>query len=142
MENIELKILKDKCLLFNRFLIERAGMHAPLFDETNNLLEKAYQEKNIKVLKDADSDINEQVKHMPLSLALELKKNFKEKLNIDFNVVEKVRIKTIEKILKKGEISSPEEYELLYNRVDEIYADPKKVDEIKRLNELLAAYHK
>ena len=142
MKNIELKILKDKCLLFNQFLINRAGVPAQLLEETNKLLEKAYQEKNIKALKAADSDNNEQVRHMPLQLALELKKLFKEKLNIDFDVVDKVRIKTIEKILKKGKISKPEEYELLLNRVDEIYADPNKTDEVKRLNELLAAYHK
>ncbi|MES2654047.1 MAG: hypothetical protein V4620_00560 [Bacteroidota bacterium] len=142
MENNKLKQIKDKCELFNQFLIDRTGMPAQLFKETNKLLEKAYKEQDSKVLRAADNDINEQIKHMPILLALELKSILKEKLNIDFEIVDKLQIKAIEKVVKRGKINKPEEYELLLNRVEEIYTDLSLKDEVKQLNELLAAYVK
>ena len=66
----------------------------------------------------------------------------KEKLGIDFEVVDKLRLKAIEKLLKKGKVRTPEEYELLQNRAEEIYADPNMIEELTRINLLLAAYHK
>jgi TRAP-type mannitol/chloroaromatic compound transport system substrate-binding protein len=142
MENTQLKALKEKCQLFNQFMIEKAGMPAQLFEETNRLLEKAYDEKNIKILKAADADNNEQVKHMPLPLALELKSFLKQKLNIDFDVIDNLRIEAIEKVLQRGKIVNSQEYELLLNRVDEIYTDNSKKEDVKKINELLATYHK
>lgn len=143
---MELKTLRDKCILFNQFMAEKGGLPPQLaeaYKESNKLIESAYMEGKIKPLKSMSADIDDQViRHMPLSMAQELKNLFKEKLNIDYDVVDKARMQAIEKLLKKGKISKPDEYELLLNRVDEIYADPNKADEVKRLNELLAAYHK
>lgn len=140
MENKQLKKIKDKCQLFNQFLIDRAGMPAHLFEETNRLLEKAYHEKDLKVLKAADRDNYEQIRHMPPSLALEFKKRLKEILNIDFDIIDKIYSKNISKILKKGKIANAEEYNLILNYIDEIYVDSNKSDEVNRLNEFLKAY--
>ena len=146
IKTMELKILRDKCILFNQFMSEKGGLPPQLakaYLESNKLIELAYLEGKIKPLKSMSADIDDQViKHMPLYMAQELKSLFKEKLNIDYDVVDKARMKVIVKLLKKGKITKPDEYELLFNRVDEIYADPSKADEVKRLNELLAAYHK
>ncbi|MCC5915845.1 MAG: hypothetical protein JJU02_00820 [Cryomorphaceae bacterium] len=144
-KSMELKVLKDKCLLFNQFMAEKGALPAQLaeaYKESNKLIESAYMEGKIKPLKSMSADIDNQViRHMPLSMAQELKNLFKEKLNIDYDVVDKVRMKVIEKLLKKGKISNPDEYELLLNRVDEIYLDPNRETEVKRLNELLAEYY-
>lgn len=143
---MELKTLRDKCLLFNQFMSEKGGLPPQLaeaYKESNKLIESAYLEGKKKPLKSMSADIDDQViRHMPLSMAQELKNLFKEKLNIDYDVVDNARLKVIEKLLKKGKISKPDEYELLLNRVDEIYADTNREDEVKRINELLAAYHK
>ena len=48
--------------------------------------------------------------------------------------------KTIDNILKRGKISNREEYEVVINRVDEIFADPTNAEELKSLNELLTIY--
>lgn len=140
MEDLELKKIIEKSRLFNQFLIDRVGMPAQLFEETDRQMEKAYAEKNIKALKAADDSINEEVKHLSLKHALEIKKILKERLGIDFEVVEKLRLKTIDKILKRGKIKTPEEYELLNNRVDEILADPSKSEEMAKIDKMLSNY--
>lgn len=146
MENTTLKTLRDKCLLFNQFMIDTGAIPKELigaYQEASKLIETAYQEGKMKPLKAASNDIDDQViRHMPLSMAMELKKLFKEKLNIDFEAVDKARLKAIQKILKKRKISTGEEYELVLNRVDEIYAVGDKTDEVKQLNELLTAFDK
>lgn len=146
MKNIELKALRDKCLLFNQFMIE--GGYVPnelveAFKESRLLIEASYKDGKIKPLKSMSNDIDNQVlRHMPLSMALKLKAFFKEKLDVNFEAVDKARIKIIEKILKKGKISNPEEYGLVLSRIDEIYSEPSKSEETKHLNELLLAFDK
>lgn len=146
MRTMELETLRDKCLLFNQFIIEKGHFPkelAEVFKETNRLIEVAYKEGNLKSLKAMSNDIDNQViKQMPLSMALELKIFFRQKLGIDFEAVNKARLKAIDKIRKKGKISNSSEYELLLERVDEIYADAEKLGELERLNELLAAFDK
>lgn len=142
----ELRIIRDKCLLFNHFMIESGLIPKELigaYQESNQLIEVAYQEGKAKILKGASADIYDQViRHMPLSMAVEVKKLFKEKLKIDFAIVKKDRLKAIEKILKTGKISTEEEFELVVNRIDEIYSDPGRKDEIKLLNKILASFER
>lgn len=45
-------------------------------------------------------------------------------------------------VVKKGKISNASEYELLLTRVEEIYSDESKKEEVEKLNMLLADYHK
>lgn len=146
METNNLEILKNKCLLFNQFMRRYGGFPVELsaaFDESDKLIEKAYQEKDLKPLKAMSRDIDNQVlKHMPLTMAIKLKELFKEELNINFDAVEKAILKSIDKIVKKGKISNASEYELLLNRVEEIYSDESKKEEVEKLNMLLADYHK
>lgn len=146
MKNIELKALRDKCLLFNQFMIEGGYFPnelAAAFKDSNLLIEASYKDGKIRPLKSMSNDIDNQVlRHMPLSMALRLKAFFKDKLGIDFEAVNKARLQAIDKILKKGKISSPGEYELLIERVDEVYTDAEKSGELECLNELLAAFDK
>ncbi|SMC74898.1 hypothetical protein [Pedobacter africanus] len=76
---------------------------------------------------------------MPLSTVLELKTYFAQ-FNVDFEAVDRARLKAIDKIVKKGKISGNSEYELLINRVDDIYNDPKRAGELDILNDLLLAF--
>lgn len=137
MENIEL--LKNKILLFNDFLVEKLGMPREFFIETNNLIEMAYQEKNVKVLKSGDKEIYLQLKEMPLQMQLELKELFKRKLNLDLDVLQKLFDKNIEKIIKRGKILNDDEYRILLDRMDNLTA-VKTEDEIKKINDLLIDY--
>jgi hypothetical protein len=111
--------------------------------ETYRSVENAYQDEKMKPLKVMSLDIDDQViNHMPLTMAIEFKNLMKEKFQINYNTVDKDRIKAIKKILKKEKISNHEEYELIMNRIDEIFSDTTKAKELKSLNELLVNYEK
>jgi len=77
---------------------------------------------------------------MPLVIAVEFKNLIKEKLKIDYADVEKAYLRVIERILKNEKISSSQEYELVTNRIDEIFTDHTRAGELKILNGLLTAY--
>jgi len=135
MEDIE--ILRNKILLFNEFLVERLGIPSEFFIETNDLIEKAYQEKNMKVLKSGDKEIYLQLKEMPLEMKLELKELFKEKLDLD--ILEKLFDKNIEKIIKRGIILNDDEYRILVDKMDNLI-EIKSETEIQKINTLLSEY--
>ena len=142
---MELEQLRDKCLLFNQFMIEGGYFPDELaegFKNSNTLIETFYKEGKIKPLKSMSNNIDSQaLKHMPISMALKLKAFFKEKLDVNFEAVEKLRIKMIEKILKKGKISDAEEYRLVLSRIDEIYSEPDKSEELGLLNDVAIRMH-
>jgi hypothetical protein len=142
MKNEDFTLLRDKCLLFVQFLLEKNTIPQELIPSYKDMINKintAYQEKKVKPLKAMSTDIDDQVmRHMPLATALDFKNVLKEKLKIDYDIFEKKRKKIIEKIIRKRKIANREEYELIINRLDEIFADSDKADELKALNELLA----
>ena len=135
MENIEQ--LKTKFLLFNDFLIKRLKFSDNFFN--NELLNKAVQEKNIKVLKSGNIEINLLVKEMSLEMQLELKDLFKDKLDLDLDIFQKLFDKNIEKIIKRGKISNDDEYRLLLDRMDNL-TEVKTKEDIKKINNLLIDY--
>ena len=136
MENVEL--LKNKILLFYEFLI-KLGLPKDFFTEAIELVHKAYQEKNIKVLKAGDSDMYLYIKEMSLQNQLELREVFKENLNIDLNILQKQFDKNIEKIIKRGKISNDDEYRFLLDRMDNL-TEVKTKEDIKKINNLLIDY--
>ncbi len=139
MESIEL--LKNKLFLFNNFLIERLGMPSEFFTETNQLIEKAYNEKNIKVLKSGEKEIYLQLKEMSPQNQLELKELFKQKLNIDISFQEELFDQSIGEILKRGKINSDEEYLILMDKMDNL-KEIKTNNQIRKINKLLLEYQK
>lgn len=141
-----IRLLRDKCLLYNKFIIDKGGLPAALVQivmESDKVIETAYLKNDIKRLKAMSADIDDEVlRQMSLSMAQEIRRLFLDKLNIDYDEEGSARTKIIEDIFKKGNISTPDEYELLLNRIDEIYADPSKAEEVQRINDILAAYHR
>jgi hypothetical protein len=97
--------------------------------------------KKIKSLRDFSADIDDQVlRHMPLAIAVEFKNLIKEKLKIDYADVEKAYSRVIERILKNEKISNSQEYELVVSRIDEIFTDHTRAEELKKLNKLLTEF--
>jgi tRNA C32,U32 (ribose-2'-O)-methylase TrmJ len=77
---------------------------------------------------------------MPLAIAVEFKNLIKEKLKIDYADVEKAYSRVIERILKNEKIANSQEYELVVNRIDEIFTDHTRAEELKTLNQLLTEF--
>ncbi len=137
MEKFEL--LKNKILLFYDFLINNSDMPKEFFTEAIELVNIAYNEKNMKVLKSGDSDMYMNIKEMPLKMQLQLKEIFKEKLDLDLDILQKLFDKNIEKIIKRGKILNDDEYRILLDKMDNL-TEAKTEDEIKKINALLIDY--
>jgi len=140
----ELELLKDKCVFYTQFVLQKLSFSPESIqglEETYRLILEAYQAKEIKPLRAFSADIDDQVlRHMPLAIALEFRNLIREKLKIDYEDVEKAYVRVIERILKNEKISTGQEYELVANRIDEIFTDHKKAEELKILNNLLTEY--
>ena len=140
----ELELLKDKCIFYTQFVIQKLSSSPESIqglEETYRFIQEAYQLKRIKPLRAFSADIDDQVlRHMPLAIAVEFKNLIKEKLKIDYADVEKAYSRVIERILKNEKISNSQEYELVVNRIDEIFTDHKRAEELKTLNKLLTEF--
>ena len=144
MNDSELELLKDKCLFYTQFVIQKLSASPDSIkgmEETYRLVQKAYQMKRVKPLKAISADIDDQVlRYMPLPIALEFKNLIKERLKIDYAEVEEAYLQVIQRILKREKIANDQEYELSVNRIDEIFYDTSKTEELKILNNLVAEY--
>jgi len=144
MKNPELELLRDKCLFYTQFLIQRLTDFPELIkglEETHRWVEETYGKEKIKPLKAMSAEIdNVVIHHMPLTMAIEFRNSIKEKLRIHYELVDQAHITVIARILKNKKISNLEEYVLISNRVDEIFADAEKTEELKKLNKLLGDY--
>ena len=140
----ELELLKDKCVFYTQFVIQKLSSSPESIqglEETYRFIQEAYQMKKIKPLRAFSADIDDQVlRHMPLAIAVEFKNLIKEKLKIDYEDVEKAFTRVIDRILKNEKISNNQEYELVVNRIDEIFTDHTRSEELKTLNKLLTAF--
>ena len=140
----ELELLKDKCIFYTQFVIQKLSSSPESIrglEETYRFIQEAYQMKKIKPLRAFSADIDDQVlRHMPLAIAVEFKNLIKEKLKINYEDVEKAYSRVIERILKNEKLSNSQEYELVANRIDEIFTDHKRAEELKMLNKLLTEF--
>src|SRR4029078_11608775 len=140
----ELELLKDKCVFYTQFVLQKLSSSPESIqglEETYRLILEAYEMKRLNPLRAFSADIDDQVlRHMPLAIAVEFKNLIKEKLRIDYADVEKAYIKVIERILKNEKISDRQEYELVVSRIDEIFTDHTRAEELKKLNKLLTEF--
>ncbi|WP_293916359.1 MULTISPECIES: hypothetical protein [unclassified Sphingobacterium] len=145
-KEVELKFLRDKCILFNQFMIKEGGIPSQLvsfFEDSNKLIESAYLEGKMKPLKSMNADIDNQImKHMPFPMAKKIKILFDERLGINYDLVSLDQKKSISAVIKRQKILTRYEYELLLERVDDICGDVNQEEELSKLNLLLAAYEK
>ena len=100
----------------------------------------AFNKKRLGELKKVTAELYGFCRELPKEDKAILKQKVKDELGIDID--EEKRIAKIERILKRGTINSGKEYELLLQRVEEIYDDESKSAVVDKLNELLADYHK
>ena len=144
MKNAELELLKEKCIFYTQFLMQRLSAFPELIkglEETYRWVEQTYEDEKIKPLQEMSAEIDDLViRHMPLSMAIEFKNLIREKLRVNYDLVEKAHNKIITQIMRKKKISSKEEYKLIATRIDEIFADLSKSKELKKMSQLLAAF--
>lgn len=65
----------------------------------------------------------------------------RQEFGFDLNDFSNRNNRSIQNILKKGVIRNEEEYRLVFDKVEEIYADDSQEQLVNQLNELLSAFH-
>ena len=137
----ELTHIKEWCLTIIEFLISHNQATSTSRNMFVDVINDAFQKQNLKGLRYVYNDINEWAKGILQSDLEELNMLLQNKFGEDLNKQMHRDLIKIAKILKKGNVSNEDEYRLLLSRVDEIFEDDNKKDEIENLNKLLADYH-
>ena len=141
----EYLFLRDWILEITRFLYniavkENEELASYFLSEFTGRTEIAYNRRNLRGLKCIFNDINDDANDLD-----EINKNsLNEILNGKFGFgLEYFNGKTLSKIksiTKRGRIENVDEYRLVSERVERIYADDKKKEELDALNSLLADF--
>jgi len=136
----ELFHTKDWCLTILDFIISR-NKHLPELNIFVELINNAYDEQNLRGMRYVIKDINEWAKGMPQSDFVDLNTILQDKFGEDLIISANRDFSKVNQVIRKGKISSDDEYRLLLSRVDEIYNDKSKQNEVSILNKLLARFH-
>jgi hypothetical protein len=140
MEDTE--YFKNRFYVFYDYVSKTQGS-VFLMEQTKEILERAYEKKDIKQLKGINKELDVWLREMfRPDEKEELSRLLQEKFGEDTKQVDLKRIEKINKIVKRGKINNKNEYELLLQRVEEIYSDDSKNEEVTELNKLLADFHK
>ena len=86
-------------------------------------------------------DINEYVLMLEQPLLHLLNLKLRQEFGFDLNDFSNRNNRRIQNILKRGVIRNEEEYRLVSDMVEEIYADDSQEQLVNQLNELLSAFH-
>ena len=137
----ELVYLKEQSLTILNFMIKKNG-EMPMFDEFKKVIHETFEKKNIKGLNYLNKDIIEWSKGLSqidsVSLNELLIKKFGKHLSQSDN---KITVE-INRIIKRGKINNEKEYNLLLEKIEGIYLDIARKDEVEVINCLLANYSK
>ena len=132
------EVIKQRFYIFYNYIVNKQGVNV-FFDMIKNIVDKAYNDEDLKTLLEINKEMNVWLREMFLptekeELLLILKSELNEDSESDF-------INKVNKIISKGKISSKKEYEIVHQRVESIYSDEGKEMEVKKINELLAGFN-
>ncbi len=137
----EIDLLLERGIIFYDYFYNKYGK-MEIYKNAKEQIKKEHDEGNLKVLRHLSKDLDNWLREMPGEDAMELGRILKTKLGEDITKNEKLRLKLIQKILKRGKILDLDEYEMLSVRVEEIYDNSTLAKEVEKLNSLLAEYNK
>ena len=134
----ELLFLKEwNCTVIDYFIKKEAD---PLFKQFHQVIIESFNKNNIKGLKTAYTDNNDMARDLPPSDLNELNQILREKFGYDLTKANDQNLAKIKRIVQKGHLKTDDEFRLLLNRVDDIYADDNMKDEVEILNKLMHDY--
>lgn len=101
---------------------------------------KAFEIGEIRGMRMAFNDTLDMAKDLSYAQKEELNAILREKLGTDLNEQNNKNYKKIKRVIQRGKIKTDEEYYLLKERIDEIYDDKSKREEVEELGTLLLNY--
>ena len=134
--------MKDWCLTIVDFMIGKDGAHFS-FTSFKDIINDTYNIQNLRGLQGMRcvySDTNEWARDLLPLEKTELNKILYDKFGEDLSTCSGRDVQKIKRIVRKGKIATENEYRLVQSRVDEIYADTTKKEEIETLNMLLSKF--
>ncbi len=134
--------IKDRFEIIFDFINSKYGQNT-LYNNLKETFKNAFENNKDSVLKEINKELDVWLIEMfRPSEKVELSRLLKEKLNGETDQGDLKRIAKINKIIKRGKINTLSEYALLKQRVEEIYADESKSNEVELINNLLAEFYK
>lgn len=140
MKDIALNKLRDKCILFNNFLIKELHVPKELLSDTILSIENAFINKDTKSLMAASRDIDSQIKEIPMHYFQILKAEFRNKLGLDIEIIKKRNNLEVKRIIKRNVIKDEYEYRLLIEVINDISSIESNT--ATSINNILMLYEK
>lgn len=134
----ELSFLKEWNLVIVDYFVK--VKHETFLEQCYPIITEAFDNKNLRGLRMAYSDNNDMARDLLPSDLNELNQILREKFGYDLDKVNDMNLAKIKLIIKRGHIKTDDEFRLLLNRVEEIYADDNMKDEVEVLNKLMGDY--
>lgn len=136
----EISFLKEWTIEILDFFLKIESQQEWFFKEYIKQVLVAYEKCDFRGIKCAFNDVNDAAFDLDSKQYKELNHILYLKFGISLDNQNKKVIKKIKTILKRGHIKNIDEYRLVSERVERIYADDDKKEEVETLNNLLADF--
>ena len=133
----ELVFMKDWILIVHDYIFKD---DEDILEEDKLYIIKAFEIGEIRGMRMAFNDTLDMAKDLSYAQKEELNAILREKFGTDLNEQNNKNYKKIKRVLQRGKIKTDEEYYLLKERIDEIYDDESKREEVEELGTLLLNY--
>ena len=133
----ELAFMKDFIVFIDDYIYKD---DEDILEEDKLCIIKAFEIGEIRGMRMAFNDTLDMAKDLSYAQKEELNALLREKLGTDLNEQNNKTYKKIKRVLQRGKIKTDEEFYLLKERIDEIYEDESKSEEVEELGTLLLNY--
>lgn len=134
----ELSFMKNwNWVIIDFFVRKKYGDTIELLFQVNS---DTFERKDLRGMRMIYKDYNDMTTDLTPNDQSELNQILKDKFGFDLSNVNDKNLKKIQQIIHRGHLNSDEEFRLLSNREDEIYADDSKKDETATLQKLMKDY--
>ena len=134
----EMEYLRARSAFIMEFIASK-DVGNPLYEQVMQIIQNAFDKKNISGLKSLSRDVNEWASGIPqrdiVELEVLLKEKYGEKLSGD-----KITLSTLGLIMKRGKIENAEEYRIVHELLNDISTTHPFYQNIGELQSLLVSY--
>jgi hypothetical protein len=134
----ELDRLRLVLLTFAEFY--RSTIPGPLVDTMIEGIEQGYRAGAVGGMREALADELEALQDATGGQLRALDAMLQERAGVRLNDLQQRRLARLTAVRERGRITTEAQFRLVLARVDEVYADPTRAEEVAELNRLLADY--
>lgn len=138
----ELLFIKDWTILILDLIVKTYGTDpvGDCFKDLQKVILLEYEKQNLKGLRYVFKDVNDLAHEFEPSKLEQLNMLLKERFGKNLNYYSATLTRKVKQIIKKGEIKNPDEFRLLKDRAEVIFADEEFHAELREINKLLLKY--